>query len=166
VPPRVAARRENEHTAATRRAISVVLVAAIAASAAAGCRADGTRSHPSSSAVVLGRFLLRPSGILFELHPTEARITLVVAAEAPLKVCQLGTTFSTHWKGGCRRMAERPLALPTSGGAVHIGFRVLPSNGRATRVMALRVRWHCVDHYFALMRGKTEVRSTSPVFDY
>jgi hypothetical protein len=97
--------------------------------------------------------------------PTDARITLVVAAAAPLKVCQLGTTFSTHWKGGCRRLAERPLALPTSGGAVHIGFRILPSNGRATRVMALRVRWHCVDHYFALMRGKTEIRTTSPVFD-
>jgi hypothetical protein len=99
------------------------------------------------------------------MHPTDARITLVVAAAAPLKVCQLGTTFSTHWKGGCRRLAERPLALPTSGGAVHIGFRILPSNGRATRVISLRVRWHCVDHYFALMRGKTEIRTTSPVFD-
>jgi hypothetical protein len=146
------------------RAISVVLVAAIAASATVGCRADDTPSHPSSSAVVLESFLLRPSGILFALHPTDAHITLVAAAPAPLKVCQLGTTFSTHWKGGCRRLAERPLALPSSGGAVHIGCRVLPSNGRATRVMALRVRWHCVDN-FALMRGKTEVRSTSPVFD-
>lgn len=99
------------------------------------------------------------------MHPTDARITLDVAAAAPLKVCQLGTTFSTHWTGGCRRLAERPLALPTSGGAVHIGFRVQPLNSRATRVVALRVRWHCVDHFFALMRGKTEARGASPTFD-
>jgi hypothetical protein len=140
-------------------------VAAIAASATAGCGTDDTPSHRSSSAVVLRSFLLRPSGILFEMHPTDARITLVVAAAAPLEVCQLGTTFSARWKGGCRRLAEGPLALPTSGGAVHIGFRVLPMNGRTTPVMALRVRWHCVDHFFALMRGKTEIRSPSPTFD-
>jgi hypothetical protein len=99
------------------------------------------------------------------MHPTDATITLSAAAASPLNVCQLGTTFSSHWRGGCRRLAEGPLVLPTSGGAVHIGFRVLPSNGRATRVTALRVRWHCVDHFFALVRGKTEVRSASPIFD-
>jgi hypothetical protein len=140
-------------------------VAAIVASATAGCNTDDTLSHPSSSAVLLRSFQLRPSGILFEMHPTDARITLVVAAAAPLKVCQLGTTFSTRWKGGCRRLAEGPLVLPTSGGAVHIGFRVLPSNGRTTPVAALGVRWHCVDHFFALSRGKTEVRGASPTFD-
>ena len=37
--------------------------------------------------------------------------------------------------------------------------------GHPTRVMALRVRWHCVDHYFALLRGKTAVPSPSPIFD-
>jgi hypothetical protein len=99
------------------------------------------------------------------MHPTEARIIVSAAAAAPLTVCQFGTTFSTHWKGGCRRLAGRPLALPTSGGATHIGFRVLPSTGRTTRVVALRVRWHCVDHYFALLRGKTYVRTGSPTFD-
>jgi hypothetical protein len=99
------------------------------------------------------------------MHPTDARITLAAAADPPLKVCRLGTTFSTHWRGGCRRLAERPLALPTSGGAVHVGFRVLPSNGRAMRVVTLRVRWHCVDHYFAIMRGKTDVRGANPTFD-
>jgi hypothetical protein len=140
-------------------------VAAIGASASAGCGIDDTPSHPSSSVVLLRSFLLRPSGILFAMHPTDARITVVVAAAAPLKVCQLGTTFSTRWKGGCRRLADGPLALPTSGGAVHIGFRVLPPNGRTTPVVALRVRWHCVDHFFALVRGKTEVRRASPTFD-
>jgi hypothetical protein len=108
---------------------------------------------------------LKPSGILFAMHPTEARIIVIAIAAAPLKVCQFGTTFSTHWKGGCRRLVGPQIALPTSGGAVHIGFRVLPSNGRPTRVMALRVRWHCLDHYFGLLRGKTVVRSSLPVFD-
>jgi hypothetical protein len=118
-----------------------------------------------ASKVVLRGFLLKPSGILFGMHPTEAPIMVIAAAAAPLQVCQFGTTFSTHWKGGCRQLAGRPIALPTSGGSVHIGFRVLPSTGRPTRVMALRVRWHCVDHYFGLLRGKTMVRSASPVFD-
>jgi len=123
------------------------------------------RSHASASAVILRNFLLKPSGILFGMHPTEARIMIIAVAAAPLKVCPFGTTFSTHWKAGCRRLVGRPMALPTSGGAVHIGFRVLPSNGRTARVMALRVRWHCVDHYFALLRGTTLVRSASPIFD-
>ena len=186
------ARRENEHTAVTRPFNSVALLFLVTAMAPAATQAltrepssvrttsqpvarTGTlrtlvpvyatqRSHASASAVVLRDFLLKPSGILFGLHPTEGRIMVSAAATAPLKICQIGTTFSTHWKGGCRRL-DRPVALPTSGGAVHIGFRVLPSNGRTTRVVALRVRWHCVDHYFALLRGKTRVRNASPIFD-
>jgi hypothetical protein len=122
-------------------------------------------SDASTSAVVLRRFLLQPSGILFAMHPTEVRIIVTAVAAAPLKACQLGTTFSTYWRGGCRLLVGRPLALPTSGGAVHIGFRVLPSNGRPTRVIDLRVRWRCVDHYFGLFRGKTVIGSVSPIFD-
>lgn len=123
------------------------------------------RRHAPVSAVMLRAFLLQPSGILFGMHPTEARIVITATAAAPLRVCQLGTTFSAYWKGGCRRLGGRPLALPTSGGAVHIGFRVLPSDGRKTRVAALRVRWHCVDHYFSLLRGTTKIGSASPAFD-
>ena len=122
-------------------------------------------TDPSASAVVVRDFLLKPSGILFTMHPTEARIVVTATAAAPLKVCQFGTTFSVYWKGGCRRLVGRPLTLPTSGGAVHIGFRVLPSSGRPTRVMVLRVRWHCVDHYFGLLRGTTVVCNASPIFD-
>jgi hypothetical protein len=114
------------------------------------------------SEVVLRDFLLKPSGVLLGMHPTEARIVVMATVAAPLKVCQFGTTFSRHWKGGCRRL---PVALPTSGGAIHIGFRVLPKNGHTTRVVALRVRWHCLDHYFAFLRGTTVVRSTRPNFD-
>jgi hypothetical protein len=123
------------------------------------------QSRTSVSAVVLSDFLLKPSGILFGMHPTEARIVVSAKAVAPLKVCEFGTTFLTYWKGGCRRLGVRARALPTSGGAVHIGFRILPANGHTTRVLTLRVRWHCVDHYFALLRGKTVVRSASPSFD-
>jgi hypothetical protein len=117
------------------------------------------------STVVLRDFLLKPSGILFGMHPTEARIVVIATALAPLKVCEVGTTFSTYWNGGCRRLVGRPMALPTSGGAVHIGFRVMPSSGRPTRVRTLRVRWHCVDHYFGLLRGTTAVRAVTPTFD-
>lgn len=121
-------------------------------------------SRPGISSVTLAAFSLARSGILFGMHPTEARITLTTTAAAPLKVCELGTTFSSYWQGGCRRLAGRPLRLPTSGGAVHIGFRVLPLAGE-THVTALRVRWHCVDHYFALLRGKSDVPTATPVFD-
>jgi hypothetical protein len=118
-----------------------------------------------ASAVVLRDFSLKPSGILFGMHPTEARIIVIAEAAAPLKVCEFGTTFSMYWKGGCRRLDRGRTALPTSGGAVHIGFRVLPSNGRTTRVASLQVRWHCVDHYFALLHGRTVVGRASPIFD-
>ena len=127
--------------------------------------AQPSSARGPASTVTLRTFRLEPAGILFGMHPTEARIVVSAAAAGPLKVCQFGTTFSHYWQGGCRRLGERPLALPTSGGAVHVGFRVLPANGRATRLTALRVRWHCVDHYFALLRGNTRVRVPRPAFD-
>jgi hypothetical protein len=128
---------------------------------------DSTRpsSRPGISSVTLTAFSLARSGILFGMHPTEARITLTATAAAPLEVCELGTTFSSYWHEGCLRLAGRPLRLPTSGGAVHVGFRILPLAGRETHVTALRVRWHCVDHYFAVLRGKSDVPSTTPLFD-
>jgi hypothetical protein len=159
--------RESLQSAKHIRCIALVCVAASAfglTACGSKVRAHTTgRSHASAS-VVLRDFLLKPSGILLGMHPTEARIVVSAAAAAPLKVCQLGTTFSTYWKGGCRLLGAQ-VTLPTSGGAVHIGFRVLPWNGRPTRVMALQVRWHCVDHFFSLLRGKTVLRRASPVFD-
>jgi hypothetical protein len=121
-------------------------------------------SRPGISSVAFPEFSLARSGILLGVHPTEARITLTATA-GPLKVCELGTTFSSYWHGGCLRLAGRPLRLPTSGGAVHVGFRILPVAGRETHVTALRVRWHCVDHYFALLRGKSDVAAATPLFD-
>lgn len=124
------------------------------------------RAAPSMSQVALGGFVLKPSGLLFSLHPTEARIVLSAVADERLKVCQDGTTFSHHWRGGCRSLARVPLALPTSGGAVHVGFRVMPSKGgTSARITTLRVRWHCVDHDFILVRGTTRVRLPLPTFD-
>lgn len=122
-------------------------------------------SRTSVSTVTLNAVRLEPSGILFGMHPTEARIVITATPAAPLKVCQLGTTFSRNWKGGCQKLDARPLMLPTSGGAVHIGFRVLPWNGRTTGVAVLRVRWHCVDHYFSLARGTTLTRPPHAIFD-
>jgi hypothetical protein len=150
-----------------RRTALVCVAASVFGLSACGSkvRAPTMRRSHASASVVLRDFLLKPSGILFGMHPTGARIIVSAAAAAPLKVCQFGTTFSTYWKGGCRRLGGTQMALPTSGGAVHIGFRVLPSNGPPTRVMALQVRWHCVDHYFALLRGSTVLRSAAPVFD-
>jgi hypothetical protein len=147
-----------------QRLAAAMQVARSFASVAAGETVRQNRT--SVSTVTLRAFQLKPSGLLFGMHPTEARIVITATAASPLKVCQLGTTFSRNWKGGCRKLEARPLMLPTSGGPVHIGFRVLPWNGNATRVSTLRVRWHCVDHYFVLLRGSaTHVRNPKAVFD-
>src|ERR1700730_15346451 len=105
-------------------ACAVTLALLIAGSPASGQAAR--RSQGPASAVTLAAFLLQPSGILFGLHPTEARITITATAAAPLKVCQFGTSFSSYWNGGCRRLGGQPLTLPNRGGAVPIGFRGLP----------------------------------------
>lgn len=134
-------------------------------SAALAMGSPTSAARGSASAVTLRNFRLEKGGILFGLHPTEARIHVSADTPAPLKVCELGTTFSHSWKGGCRRLAGKAIALPASGGAVHVGFRLLPANGHSTRVTALRLSWHCVDHYFALLRGNTRVRVPRPTFD-
>jgi hypothetical protein len=50
------------------------------------------QSYAAASAVVLKDLLLKPSGILFGMHPTEARIMIIAAAASALKVCQFGST--------------------------------------------------------------------------
>jgi methionine-rich copper-binding protein CopC len=123
------------------------------------------QQKPSTSKVTLRAFVLRPSGLLFSLHPTEARIVVNATANEALRVCEDGTTFSRHWAGGCRKLTRLPVALPTSGGAVHVGFRVMPSGATAARVTMLTVRWHCVDHDFILVHGNTRVRNVTPTFN-
>ena len=91
--------RSAEHI----RCIALVCVAAsVFGLTACGSRvrAHTTRLTHASASVVLRDFLLKPSGILFGMHPTEARIIVSAAAAAPLKVCQLGTTFSTYLERG------------------------------------------------------------------
>jgi hypothetical protein len=147
-----------------QRLAAAMQVARSFASVGTGHTVRQSRTYVST--VTLSAFRLKPSGILFGMHPTEARTLITATAAAPLKVCQLGTTFSRNWKGGCRKLDARPLMLPTSGGAVHIGFRVLPWNGNTTRVSTLRLRWHCVDHYFTLLRGSTTLaQNTHAIFD-
>jgi hypothetical protein len=142
-------------------------MAALIASAVghAGPSAIAAREAPSTSQVTLRDFVLTPSGLLFGFHPTEARIVVTAVANERLRVCEDGSTFSNHWQGGCRTLARLPLALPTSGGAVHVGFRVLPARAAAVRVSILRVRWHCVDHAFTIVRGATRLGRVSPSFD-
>jgi hypothetical protein len=117
------------------------------------------------SQVTLRGFVLPPSGLLFSLHPTDAPIVVTAISNALLRVCEGGTTFAGHWTGGCRSLARRPLALPASGGAVHVAFRVLPSGRAAAHVAMLRLRWHCVDHAFIVLRGGSRLGRTSPSFD-
>ncbi|MGZ4302928.1 MAG: hypothetical protein ACXVR9_02035 [Gaiellaceae bacterium] len=57
------------------------------------------------------------------------------------------------------------MTLPTSGGAVHIGFRVKPASGHAVAISNLAVRWHCVDHFFLLERDATRATAPRPIFD-
>src|ERR1700730_14775961 len=143
-------------------------LASVAASGGApfvGSVARSARETPSASQVSLRDFVMQRKGLLFSLHPTEARIVVTAVANGLLKVCEDGTTFSHYWKGGCRTLGRVPLALPTSGGAVHVGFRVTPSRGAPTHVTILRVRWHCVDHYFIILRGATRTGRASPTFD-
>jgi hypothetical protein len=123
------------------------------------------QEKPAISQMTLRAFVLRPQGLLVSLHPTEARIVVTAIATESLRVCEDGTTFSRYWNGGCRRLGRLPLALPTSGGAMHVGFRVMPSSAAGTRVAILRVRWHCVDHDFIVVRGATRVGRASPSFD-
>jgi hypothetical protein len=144
---------------------TLALVSIPGAAAGAGHLAIAARQSPSISQVTLRGFVLKPSGLLFSLHPAEARIVLTAVAHERLRVCEDGTTFSNHWQGGCRTLARLPLALPTSGGAVHVGFRVMPSRAAAVRVTILRVRWHCVDHAFIIVRGATRTGKVSPSFD-
>lgn len=113
----------------------------------------------------LGAFVLQSPGLVFWMHPTEARVTLAATADTRLTVCEVGTTFSHYWTGGCRQLNQRPLALPTSGGAVHVGFGVSPPGRGPARITQLIVRWHCVDHFFALGHGSTRVRVPNPIFD-
>lgn len=124
-------------------------------------------AHPSVSQVVLSGFTLRPRGVVFFVHPTDARIRLAATTNAVLKVCQVSSAaFPFHtWKGGCRRLGRRTLALPSSGGFSHIGFRLAPADGRPAELRRLVVRWHCVDHFFALEHGATRVQVPRPIFD-
>jgi hypothetical protein len=115
--------------------------------------------------VALSAFTLRPRGITFFMHPTDAPILVTATAAAPLKVCEVGTTFSSYWRGGCRWLLKTVLALPASGGAMHVGFRIRPATDRSIHVRRLRVQWHCVDHFYVLQRGGTAVPTALPVFD-
>lgn len=137
---------------------TVLLVIAVSVVTGCGGRktpAETAAHRPSASRVVLRAFVLQPRGLIFWMHPTETRINVTTSAH--VDICEIGTTFSHYWVGGCRHLRSGSLSLPTSGGATHIGFRVRPSSGHPVRVPVLVVQWHCVDHFFLLQRGRTRV---------
>jgi hypothetical protein len=126
--------------------------------------------------VVLRDFTLRPSGLGFAMHPAATPIMISASAGAPLRVCPAdgfggdadpthGKSFGLLWRGGCRRLTDRPLALPATNGAQHVGFRVLTASGGSVKVAALTLRWHCTDHFFYFRRYATSVRPSAPEFD-
>jgi len=122
-----------------------------------------TRLRPSASSAAVSSFNLSPHGIALWMHPTQAPITISANAVGHLKVCEIGTTFSTYWRGGCRSLRSGKLALPTSGGAVHVGFWIRAVSTNTMSVERLRIRWHCVDHFFLLQLRSTQARLAAPV---
>ena len=142
----------------------VIIVFSIATACGSGSpHSRPAARRPVASRVVLRDFVLQQRGVVFWMHPTEARIR--ITREAGLNVCEVGTTFSHYWIGGCRHLRSGSLTLPTSGGAVHVGFRVKPSRGHAVEISNLAVRWHCVDHFFLLEPDLTRVNAPRPIFD-
>jgi hypothetical protein len=140
-------------------AVAAVLVCVGSSSASS----EASRRLNESSATLAPFILIPPRGITLWMHPTAARIVLTATATGRLKACEVGTTFLYYWRGGCRRFTAGHLMLPSSGGAVHIGFRVVPLAGRAIQVARLHVQWHCVDHFFLLQHGRTKARLRAPV---
>jgi hypothetical protein len=118
-----------------------------------------------ASYFAVANFSLVPPGILFELHPTDRPILIRASSPTPLKVCQFGTSFAGAWTGGCRTLSGRPLFLPASSGAVHVAFRITTTTAGTTRVARLALSWHCVDHQFGLLRGRTLTPAGHPTFD-
>ena len=135
------------------------------APSARGVAAAGSLRY---SQTTLRAFTLKPAGIVLQLHPTEARIRVNVTASGPLKACEYrgswGSPFSQHWSR-CLNLGSQVVALPSSGGAIHVSFVIVPTGGQATHVTALLLRWHCVDHYFDLKPGATRVHASQPTFD-
>lgn len=143
--------------------VMVLLAVAGVATARSHPASQHASGRPSTSLAAVDSFILPPHGIALWMHPTGAPITISASAVGRLKVCEVGTTFSTYWRGGCRFLRRGELALPTSGGAVHVGFWIRAVSTNAVRVERLRIRWHCIDHFFLLPRGSTHVRLAAPV---
>lgn len=148
------------------RSKPIVLVAvALLAFASAASSAAGA-AH--SSGTTLRAFTLKPSGIVIQIHPTEAPIRVSTTASGRLEACEYrgswGSPFSKHWPH-CLKLGRLPLNLPTSGGAIHVSFLIAPIAGKATKVTTLVLRWHCVDHFFDVKPGATRLQIPRPTFD-
>jgi hypothetical protein len=144
-----------------RLAVTGVCAAMVGLMASCG----GGVSDRHVSGAEFADFILVSPGIVFELHPANSPILISAAADPPLEVCPVGTSFGSAWRHGCRALAEGARALPTTSGAIHVLFRVAPSKGTVSRVQRLSLHWHCIDHRFGLQRRGSRVPRTRPTFD-
>lgn len=144
-----------------------LLIAIILSGSLVGCAATraGNASRPHMSTFRLYNFALRPAGLLFDVHPTTRPIRVEAVADAPLKVCQFGTSFAEYWHGGCRVLRNQSIELPTTSGQMHVAFRVASVSGKLTWVKEFELQWHCTDHDFGVFRGRTPVSSGYRTFD-
>ena len=142
-------------------AMTLALAAVLGCVESDSATSKATRAPRDSAALLAAVTLVPPNGITLWMHPTAARIVVSVTPKAvKLKACEVGTTFSFYWRGGCRQFVGGRLTLPTSGGAVHVGFRIVPGADHPVQVEQLRVQWHCVDHFFLLKPGSREGTAT------
>src|SRR5437588_5714125 len=111
----------------------------------ASCGGGGPRAKHESSAEFADFTLVSP-GVVFELHPANSPILMSAAADRPLKVCPVGTSFESAWRHGCRALAETPRRLPTTSGAIHVLFRVVPSKGKVSRAKRVSLQWTSRHH--------------------
>jgi hypothetical protein len=144
----------------------VILLGVVALALA--CAATSAAGAAHYSRATFRPFTLRRSGIVIQMHPTEAPITVSTSSSGRLKACEYrgswGSPFSKHWSH-CLKLGPQPVRLPTSGGAIHVSFLVAPIASKATKVTTLVIRWHCVDHYFNVKPGATRLKAPPPTFD-
>jgi hypothetical protein len=126
----------------------------------AACGDGVARSH-----VEFTNFSLMQTGIVFELHPTDSPVLISAAADPPLEVCPVGTSFGSAWRRGCLKLGDTARALPTTNGLIHVVFRIASPRMTRSDVRRLELQWHCVDHRFSLERHDSRVPASRASFD-
>ncbi len=108
----------------------------------------------------------------FAMHPADSPVVLQARADGDLEICPAdptgqdtdpspGASFGQRWKGGCLKLANRPVRLPAASG--HVGFRVRPADDDPVIATDLWLTWACQDDYFvADLSAHGGARTASP----